>query len=424
LFTEIILPGLSFDKEGKIANLNRCAKELDQQSDLCDKERLYCLAIDAAMGRDWRNAQDMRQHDGAEQLDRIEIAIKALRSPQDDFLVKGNQFLDRWFERLLASTEEAFTRMRYPGIEDIRSIVYDRQGESLWQPQHTPASTRADHLLAATNTTTAMPHGVEAMHSPEIIRQLGTNATDGPANAALALVKARRNSANSRLVSPLLSHPLFNLWLSSPASRLLFVLPGAAHPRDSETDYITASIYRALQQLPTAISTVHFCAQQSRDTTRDPVYELTAQIISQLLDSPLLANFSCTASFAEGCASGDLTLLSELLEYLLGPQALPQGSVYILIDGFESIERDDDSYDALKNLVVQFRRIVSGFSPGRSAMVKILILAPDFRGDIVRESDPDEVMRLTSDKNSGYDTDVGEACGRLLVGSSSDPDLN
>jgi hypothetical protein len=169
---------------------------------------------------------------------------------------------------------------------------------------------------------------------------------------------------------------------------------------------------------------VHFCAQQSRDTTRDPVYELTAQIISQLLDSPLLANFSCTASFAEGCASGDLTLLSELLEYLLGPQALPQGSVYILIDGFESIERDDDSYDALKNLVVQFRRIVSGFSPGRSAMVKILILAPDFRGDIVRESDPDEVMRLTSDKNSGYDTDVGEACGRLLVGSSSDPDLN
>lgn len=403
--------------------MNRRAKELDQQSDLCDKERLYRLAIDAAMDRNWRNEQDMWQNDGAEQRDRIEIAIKTCLSRQDDFFLKNSQFIDR-FEPFLKSVEDAFAQGRNPCIDDFRSIVYDRQSESLRQPQHIPVSTRANRLLAAPRTTTAMPYDVEAVHSAEIIRQLGTNAADGPANAALTFVKAKRNSANSRLVSPLLSHPLFNLWLSSPASRLLFVLPGAAHPRDSETEYITAAIYRALQQLPTAISTVHFCAQQSRDTTREPVYEMMAQIISQLLDSPWLANFSCTASFVKGCASGDLTLLSQLLEYLLGPQALPHGSVYILIDGFESIERNDDSYDALKNLVVQFKRIVSSFSPGRSAKVKILILAPDFRGDIVRESDPDEIMRLTSDKNPGYDTDVDEACGRLLAGSSSDPDLN
>lgn len=155
------------------------------------------------------------------------------------------------------------------------------------------------------------------MYSTEIIRQLGVDAADGAADAVLELIKARRDNPSLRLISPLLSDPRFRLWLTSATSDLLFVLPEAAHPRDSDTAYITASIYRALQQMPTAITLIHFCAQQNRSKTREAVYDVMAHLVSQLLTCSWLNAFSCSASFVEQCASGDLKALSELLEHLL-----------------------------------------------------------------------------------------------------------
>lgn len=197
------------------------------------------------------------------------------------------------------------------------------------------------------------------------------------------------------------------------------MLPESADPRDSATAYITASIYRTLQQLPAAMTIVHFCAQEKRASIQEPVSEMMTQLISQLLASPWLRAFPYPAGLVDKCAAGDSTTLSELLGHLLGPATLPHGTVFLLIDSLMTIERDDSNadFDALVRFIDQLRRLVNSFLPGRSPIVKILILSPDFRGDIIRGSDPDDVVRVSPDRYSGHDSDISRACERLLADS-------
>lgn len=122
----------SWDRKGKIAFLKECVENLERQSDLCDKERLYQLATDAVAARNWRDRVDRKQ-DESEQRDNQIMASQSQLLALMSMMWSGKRPLGDlrlvWFERLLASTEEAFSNGQYPSIEDVRSSLRDGIGE-------------------------------------------------------------------------------------------------------------------------------------------------------------------------------------------------------------------------------------------------------------------------------------------------------
>lgn len=133
---EIALPGLSFDKKGKIAHLNNCVAELEKQSDLCNKERLYSLAItlhsfmaQAEKNHDETAEMQRKILEGQKRLDFNQNVMLALMGSIYGGPVPHVQPLVP-FERFLASTEEKYKLGQDVRINDIRKLIYDEKGET------------------------------------------------------------------------------------------------------------------------------------------------------------------------------------------------------------------------------------------------------------------------------------------------------
>lgn len=179
---------------------------------------------------------------------------------------------------------------------------------------------------------------------------------------------------------------------------MLFVFPGDQRSNPYYGSILTASLYRVLLDMPPAILLGYFCYRREVSSARDPIFNLPAHIMSQLLVDD--AYFRADGmSFNRRLPNRSVPKLLEILKYLVSKRALSYGTIFLLIDDFWILGGTADPV-ALQQLMAVFSDIVKACSESGSVILKILFMTPGSYSEAMASADRADVLRITSESKT------------------------
>ncbi|KAK5125670.1 hypothetical protein LTR85_011944 [Meristemomyces frigidus] len=250
----------------------------------------------------------------------------------------------------------------------------------------------------------AAPRPSYVLTTGEAIRLLDNCHTLAADDVKHYLDLSRAVSFDTQLARDLTSAPTFRKWYASALSQILFVFPDVPSSINRPGSVITAMVYQALLELSPATGLAFFCSRRISSATENPLADMLAQIISQLLASREidLTQWSDLVTWHEhydGLHARRLEYLLSFFKYLV-TKGLAWGTIFLLVDDFWNLEASTDPI-LLQNVLDYLAVIVGKCAQSDRSILKIVFMTPSRHSSAMERADVETKLRITPRKHNG-----------------------
>jgi hypothetical protein len=232
----------------------------------------------------------------------------------------------------------------------------------------------------------------------EVIRLLGKKHSLAAKDVKHYLDFTRSISFDTQLAKDIVTASKFRHWYTSAESQMLFIVLNVASTSIRPGSFVTAMLYQALLGLQPATVLVYFCSQNILQETTDPLADMMAQVISQLLgtrevDLEEWSRLLSPRQHHDALKSQNLEYLLSFFKYLMA-RGLEWGAIFLLVDDFWRLEESVQP-GLLEQVLDYLSDVVQKCSAGDKVILKIVFMTPSRHSAALEGVRDEDKLRIT-----------------------------